>query len=85
LFLPFTVILCLDADDAGKKATIVNGELLVNAGIIVQVIRLADYKDPDEYILNKGIDAYQENIKKPIDFIDFKINTENKEIKEIKK
>lgn len=74
------VILCLDADDAGKKATIVNGELLVNAGIIVQVIRLADYKDPDEYILNKGIDAYQENIKKPIDFIDFKINTEKENV-----
>ena len=74
------VILCLDADEAGKNATLVNGSLLVNAGIIVQVIRLADYKDPDEYILNKGIEAYQENIKKPIDFIDFKINTEKENV-----
>jgi DNA primase len=74
------VILCLDADDAGKKATILNGSLLTSAGIKVQVIRLADYKDPDEYILNKGVDAFQNNIENPIDFIDFKINTAKENI-----
>ena len=78
--LKVKVILCLDADDAGKNATLVNGNLLVNAGVVVQVIRLSDYKDPDEYILNKGIEAYQENIKRPIDFIDFKINTEKESV-----
>ena len=66
------VILCLDGDSAGAKATIVNGDLLVKDNIIVQVIRLSDYKDPDEYILNKGIDAFKKNLEKPIDYIDFK-------------
>lgn len=70
------VILCLDGDKAGEDATIINGELLTKANIDVQVVRLADYKDPDEYIINKGIDAFKENIKNPIDFIDFKIKKE---------
>ena len=70
------VILCLDADKAGEGATITNGNLLTNAKIKVQVIRLSDYKDPDEYIINKGIDAFKENLENPIDFIDFKIKCE---------
>ncbi len=74
------VILCLDGDEAGEKATLINGDLLVNAGISVQVIRLSDYKDPDEYIKNKGIEAFKENILKPIDYIDFKMKIEKQRI-----
>ena len=74
------VILCLDADEAGEKATLVNGDLLIKENINVQVIRLSDYKDPDEYIINKGIEAYKDNLKNPIDYIDFKINVERKSV-----
>ena len=74
------VILCLDGDSAGEDATIINGVLLSKANINVQVVRLSDYKDPDEYIINKGIDAFKENIKNPIDFIDFKIKKEKENI-----
>ena len=74
------VILCLDGDSAGEKATIVNAELLTKADINVQVVRLSDYKDPDEYILNKGIDSFIDNINNPIDYIDFKIKYEKNNI-----
>ena len=74
------VILCLDADDAGKHATLINGNLLTSSGIQVQVIRLSDYKDPDEYILKKGVEAFQTNLNTPIDFLDFKINTEKESV-----
>lgn len=68
------VILCLDGDRAGIDATIKNGDLLVKEGISVEVVRLSDYKDPDEYILKMGVDAFKNNIDKPIDYIDFKMN-----------
>ena len=68
-----SVILCLDSDDAGSHATIVNGDLLNANNIKVLVVRLADYKDPDEYIINKGIKAFEDNINHPFDYIDFKV------------
>jgi len=73
-------ILCLDGDSAGEDATIVNGDLLTKANIIVKVVRLSDYKDPDEYIINKGINAFKDNIKNSIDYIDFKIKKEKNNI-----
>ena len=74
------VILCLDGDKAGEGATLINGELLSKEHIQVQVVRLSDYKDPDEYIINKGVEAFKENFLNPIDFIDFKILVEGKNI-----
>ena len=74
------VILCLDSDSAGGNATIINGDLLTKNNISVQVVRLSDYKDPDEYIINKGIDAFKDNILNPMDFIDFKIKKEKEKI-----
>ena len=68
------VILCLDNDNAGLIATLNNGEELVKNNIEVNVIRLTGEKDPDEYILAKGIDAFKENIKTPMTFFDFKLN-----------
>lgn len=68
------VILCLDNDNAGLLATVNNGELLSKEGIEVFVIRLSAQKDPDEYILANGIQAFLDNLKKPLSFFEFKIN-----------
>lgn len=68
------VILCLDNDNAGLLATVNNGEMLEKEGIEVFVIRLSGEKDPDEYILAKGINAFKENLKDPISFFEFKLN-----------
>ena len=66
-------ILMLDNDDAGKQATLANGQALEKAGINTYVVRLSDYKDPDEYIINKGKDALALLIKEAISFFEFEL------------
>ena len=68
------VILCLDNDNAGLMATLNNGEELEKHGIKTYVIRLSGEKDPDEYILKNGKEAFIENVSTPLTFFDFKIN-----------
>ncbi len=68
------IILCLDNDNAGELATISNGEQLIQNNLEVAVIRLSGEKDPDEYILANGIEAFKNNLSKPISYFDFKMN-----------
>ena len=68
------VILCLDNDEAGLTATVSNGEELVKENVDTHVIRLTGEKDPDEYILANGADAFLENVKKPIPFFEFQMD-----------
>ena len=72
--LRVNVILCLDNDSAGEMATMANGEMLEKENVPISVIRLSGEKDPDEYIIANGIEAFMENIKNPITFFDFKMN-----------
>lgn len=76
------IILMFDNDEAGKLATLTNGELLINAGLEVQVVRLSGEKDPDEYIVKQGIEAMQDNINHPLSFLEFKYSSlkENKNL-----
>lgn len=67
------VILMLDNDDAGETATYTNGNLLEKAGLNLKVVRLSGEKDPDEYIIKNGVDALKNNIKAPLDFLEFKL------------
>ena len=68
------IILCLDGDEAGVKATLANGELLLNEGIEVKVIPLPNPDDPDSYILNNGKDKFIGLVQNALNFSDFKIN-----------
>ena len=68
------IILCLDGDDPGVKATLANGELLLNEGIEVKVVPLPNPDDPDSYILNNGKDKFIGLIENALNFSDFKIN-----------
>lgn len=68
------VILCLDNDNAGLTATINNGEELVKNDIETYVIRLSGQKDPDEYILANGAEAFIQNVNNPMTFFEFKMN-----------
>ncbi len=78
------VLLMFDNDDAGAFATYHNGEILENAGILVEVVRLSHEKDPDEYILHHGIQAMKDNISHAISFLEFKLNylKENKNLED---
>ena len=79
------VILCLDNDNAGLLATVNNGEELEKNNIETFVIRLSNQKDPDEYILANGVDAFKENVNNPIPFFEFKMNylKQNKDLSNV--
>ncbi|MBE6161390.1 MAG: DNA primase [Firmicutes bacterium] len=67
------VILMLDNDNAGEKATYDISLLLENANIETYAVRLSGEKDPDSYILKNGVEAILENIKKKIPINEFKL------------
>lgn len=71
--LNVTIILCMDNDDAGEKATITIGNDLLKEKIPTKVLRLTGAKDPDEYILKVGVEAYQEAISHSLSFFDYKL------------
>lgn len=68
-----TVYLCLDGDKAGINATINNGKLLLDAGVLVKVIPLSDNLDPDDYILKYGSEKFYSLVSNAINYNDFKI------------
>ena len=68
------VILCLDNDNAGLMATVANGDELVKNSVETYVIRLSGEKDPDEYIIANGSEAFLENVNNPLTFFEFKMN-----------
>lgn len=67
------VILMLDNDEAGEMATISVGQALENDNIECFVVRLSDYKDPDEYIIKLGAKKIESLINSPISFLEFKL------------
>lgn len=66
------VVLNLDQDKAGVLGTISIGDELIKNNIDVSVIVFDDYKDSDEYIINKGKEAFDYAYKNRISYIDFK-------------
>jgi DNA primase catalytic core len=51
------VVLLLDGDDAGRKATVTIGERLVRLGVEVLDAQLASAKDPNELLVQRGPEA----------------------------
>ncbi|MCH5166449.1 MAG: DNA primase [Erysipelotrichales bacterium] len=68
------IVLCMDNDEAGEKATIQNGEALSQAGVDLAVLRISDAKDPDEYILKHSKDEFVDAINNAVTYFDFKLN-----------
>ncbi|MBO5487793.1 MAG: DNA primase, partial [Eubacterium sp.] len=56
------VLLAYDSDGAGTKAALRGIGILREAGLTGKVIDMRPYKDPDEFIKNKGREAFQERI-----------------------
>ncbi|MDR0916510.1 MAG: DNA primase [Oscillospiraceae bacterium] len=52
------VVLCYDGDEAGQRASKRAIGILEPAGLDVRVLRLDGAKDPDEYIVKFGADAF---------------------------
>ncbi len=58
------VYLTFDSDDAGTKAALRAIPILKEAGLTAKIIRMEPYKDPDEFIKNMGVEAFEERINK---------------------
>ena len=56
------VMLAYDSDEAGTKAALRAIPILRSAGLRIRIIHMTPYKDPDEFIKNLGVDAFQERI-----------------------
>ena len=57
------VILCYDNDGAGRKAILRAVPILKEAGLLIKVLDLSPYKDPDEFMKNLGREAFEERVK----------------------
>lgn len=77
--LNIKIILCMDNDDAGEKATLSIGDELLANNIETTVLRLTDAKDPDEYILKNGVDLFKEACENAVSFFDFKLKNLKKD------
>ena len=67
------VILCFDGDEAGEKATLACADEMIKLGINPKIVRLKEGLDPDEYIKQKGKDAFTNKIDNAVQVMDFKL------------
>ncbi len=69
------VVLVYDGDSAGSKATLRGLELVVEAGLEVQILTLPEGEDPDSFVRSVGADGFAERrAKSSLSFIDFKLD-----------
>lgn len=69
------VVLTMDADSAGEKATDRAMGILDRVGLGVKVLRLPDCKDPDEYIKKYGSARFQKLIDEALSSIEYRLLT----------
>ncbi|MDR3242790.1 MAG: DNA primase [Clostridiales Family XIII bacterium] len=69
------VVLCYDADEAGRNAAFRAMDLLREAGCAVKVLRMTGAKDPDEYIKKNGGEAFLDLVRKAAPFVEYKLET----------
>ncbi|RKD34720.1 DNA primase [Thermohalobacter berrensis] len=65
--------ICYDSDTAGLNAADKALDILKNAGVEAKVIILPKGKDPDEFIKEKGKEAFEKLIDEALSYIDYKI------------
>jgi DNA primase len=68
------VTILYDADAAGEMATLRGFEILLEEGMEVRIVRLADGHDPDSYILKFGIGAFREALKNAKSLFEYKLD-----------
>lgn len=67
------VYVCYDSDEAGQKAATKVVDILTEAGCKANVVRFSGAKDPDEYILKKGVESFRECMKQAVGAVEYKI------------
>ena len=67
------VILLFDGDSAGEKATLSFIELSKDIDFNLNIVRLEEDLDPDDYIIRKGKDKMLEHLSKPMNAFDYSL------------
>ena len=67
------VVVTLDADEAGEKATDRAMKILQNAGVEARILRLPECKDPDDYIKKNGAARFDALINGAISDIEYRL------------
>lgn len=68
------VVMVYDADQAGEAASLRGLDMLIEEGLNIKVVSLPQGFDPDDYVRQKGISNFQEEIKAGRDLFDYKLN-----------
>ncbi|MFP3725666.1 toprim domain-containing protein [Priestia filamentosa] len=69
-----TIVLCFDGDDAGRKATLKTGRMLIKAGFNVLVVLMPEGMDQNDLVRKykeKAKEVYDEIYSKPVSFYTF--------------
>lgn len=61
----------MDNDAAGELATVSLGQSLMKENMDIGIVRLTGKKDPDEYILTYGVEAFRDNLRNPLSYPEF--------------
>lgn len=69
------VVIAYDSDGAGIKASERAIDILDKAGLNVKVLRMDGAKDPDEFIKEKGVEAFKLLLEKSENHIDYRLLT----------
>lgn len=69
------VVLTMDADSAGEKATDRAISILEPVGVSIRVLRLPDCKDPDEFIKKHGNARFQKLLDSAMSALEYKLLT----------
>jgi DNA primase len=68
------VIMLFDTDPAGQAAIVRSLDLLIEEGMNVKVVTLSQGKDPDSFIREFGLPAFQDRLKQAQTLFDYKFN-----------
>lgn len=68
-----TIYVCYDGDEAGRKATLRNIDILKRAGLDVLVASLDDGKDPDETVRQDGVEAFRKKLEEAVPVTEYKL------------
>jgi len=63
--------ICYDGDSAGRKAAVKAAETLLAQGAYPMVVRLPDGMDPDDFVKNRGREAFEELLRSAYDPVSF--------------
>lgn len=72
--------LALDGDNAGQEACCKVGDLFQSEGIAVSVVKMPEGSDPDSFVREEGIEAFQKLLESAQDYLTFLVFHRSKTI-----